>query len=574
MRITVLAVNDYEHDPRARVLTHQLTSAEHDVTLVRIGDSADPDLTNPTITADVVASHQPPGTSIRARLTRKLQTTAARDGRRYEALVDAAVRTSAELIHPTTERALPPAMAAASASPAYVARAPQWDGAGRFDLIDRAPAQRDASRSVRDGLAFHSPDSPHDPYRPEPGRHSGTRIALAYRKTDSNPGKYLEAALHRAGVTVDLHTDQIDFDSLPSDTDAVVFVEGPYPEITVTGSTPAIPIGFWVHHGEHHLAANLRLADRYRADLILLAHSWHLAHFFRQPVQRFPFGMAPDLFDGSTPIAERRYDVAMVGAYIRGGGPYAFRGHLTTSLEDALPSTAFEEGVSATRMAELYEQARIIPNEGGTRHFPITMRILEAVGAGALLVTQPIPGLDQILIPDKHFVHLETDFVDQFLTLLSDPAQIQVMVDQARSHVAGAHLYDHRVDELLAGLRSAEKVPARPSAPEDDPLAKLIDNDVEVQRVLAAPGTDVILPGREVWQDVPDPVVGSYEAVAFRDGTPSEAILAAARRYLYGQAPDRPALDSFLSHYHPQAEISEAGPLIRIDLKAASYRVT
>lgn len=573
MRITVLAVNDYEHDPRARVLTHQLTNAEHDVALVRIGESAhpDPDL---TVSEDLVAAHQPQGTSIRARVTRKLQTTTARDGRRNEALANAAVRTRAELIHPTTEKALPTAVTAAYKSPAYVARAPQWDSAGRFDLIDHSPAVRNASRSVRHGLAFHSPDSQRSPYRPEPGRHSGTRIALAYRKTDSNPGKYLEAALHRAGVAADLHTDTINFDALPSDTDAVVFVEGPYPEITVSGKTPAIPIAFWVHHGEHHLAANLRLADRYRADLILLAHSWHLTHFFRQPVQRFPFGMAPELFDGSTPIAERRYDVAMVGAYIRGGGPYAFRGRLTTSLEAALPSTAFEEGVSAARMAELYEQARIIPNEGGTRHFPITMRILEAVGAGALLVTQPIPGLDQILIPDKHFVHLETDFVDQFLTLLSDPANIQTMVDQARSHVAGAHLYDHRVDELLAGLRAAEKVPPRPTSSLTDPLAKLIDNDVEVQRVLAAPGTDVALPGRELWVDVPDPVAGSYEAVAFRDGTPSDAILAAARRYLYGQAPDRPALDSFLSRHHPQAEITESGPLIRIDLKAASYRVT
>ncbi len=184
--------------------------------------------------------------------------------------------------------------------------------------------------------------------------------------------------------------------------------------------------------------------------------------------------MAPDLFDGSTPIAARRYDVAMVGAYIRGGGPYAFRGHLTTSLEAALPSTAFEEGVSASRMAELYEQARIIPNEGGTRHFPITMRVLEAIGAGALLVTQPIPGLDQILTPGEHFLHLETDFVDQFQSLLADQDRMQRIVDQARSHVAGAHLYDHRVDELMAGLKAAEKVPPPADRlPAEDPLAVL-----------------------------------------------------------------------------------------------------
>ncbi|MDH5423052.1 MAG: glycosyltransferase [Acidimicrobiia bacterium] len=573
MRITVLAVNNYQKDPRARVLMHQLTRAGHDVSLVRIshhGAGLDGDFEE-----ILVAPDQPTGHSLRDRLARRLQTTTTRDALRSSALVRCVVESHPELIVPTTEAAVPVASEAASHASAYVARAPQWSSPGPRDLIDLAPAIPSASRPVRTGLPFHTPESHPEPYRPAPGRHAGTRLALAYRKTDSNPGKYLEAALMRAGVAVDLYTDAIDFDALAPDTNAVLFVEGPYPEIRVSGVTPPVPIGFWVHHGEHHLGANLRLADRYRADLILLAHSWHLAHFFRQPVQRFPFGMAPDLFDGSTPIADRRYDVAMVGAYIRGGGPYAFRGHLTTSLEAALPSTAFEEGVSASRMAELYEQARIIPNEGGTRHFPITMRVLEAIGAGALLVTEPIPGLDQILTPGEHFLHLDVGFVDQFQSLLADQVHMQRIVDQARSHVAGAHLYDHRVDELLAGLKAAEKVPPAPDQlASQDPLEALIDQDVEVQRVLSAPGTTLVLPGRELWENVGDPSPASYEAVAFRGTTPPDAILQAARRYIYAEAPDRPVLDSYLAAHQPQAEITESGTLIRIDLKAASYRAT
>ena len=573
MRITVLAVNNYQNDPRARVLMHQLTRAGHEVSLVRIGHQSSVPVRD--FEEVLVSPDQPAGNSLQNRLARKLQTAAARDARRSSALVRRVVESDPDLIVPTTEAAVPVASEAASRTSAYVARAPQWSSPGPRDLIELAPSIPSASRPVRTGLPFHTPEGHFESYRPAPGRHAGTRLALAYRKTDSNPGKYLEAALMRAGVAVDLYTDAIDFDALAPDTNAVLFVEGPYPEIRVSGVTPPIPIGFWVHHGEHHLAANLRLADRYRADLILLAHSWHLAHFFRQPVQRFPFGMAPDLFDGSTPIADRRYDVAMVGAYIRGGGPYAFRGHLTTSLEAALPSTAFEEGVSASRMAELYEQARIIPNEGGTRHFPITMRVLEAVGAGALLVTQPIPGLDQILTPGEHFLDLEVDFVDQFQSLLRDQVHMQRIVDQARSHVAGAHLYDHRVDELLAGLKAAEKVPpARDLQSVQDPLEALIDRDVEVQRVLTAPGTSLVLPGREVWENVGDPSPASYEAVAFRSITPPNAILLAARRYIYADAPNRPVLDSYLAAHQPQAEITDLGTLVRIDLKAASYRAT
>lgn len=564
MRIAVLAVNDFTRDPRARVLTYQLRHAGHDVTPIHFGDSGE---------GTVVSRHQPPGSSIVSRAIRKTQSTKSRDQRRTAALVAATVGSGADLIHPTTAAAMEAAVLAGRKLGSPVARAPQWPSPGDLDLISLAPARPSASAPIIGGLDFHTPAHQPTATYPAEGRHHGYRIALAYRKTDSNPGKYLEAACRRAGMTIDLFTDQIDFDELHPDTAAVVFVEGPYPAIGVQGATPDIPIAFWVHHGEHHLAANLRLAERYRADLILLAHSWHLAHFFRQPVQRFPFGMAPDLFDGSTPIADRMYDVAMVGAYIRGGGPYEFRGRLTTSLEANLPSTAFEENVSASRMAELYEQARIIPNEGGTRHFPITMRVLEAIGAGAVLVTQPIPGLDQILEPGEHFVIMDGDFLAQFERLLGDQAGMQRMVDAARAHVGGRHLYDHRVDELIAGLEASEKASPPPERPREGGLSGLIDHDVEVQRLLVASGTDLAMVGREIWTDVDQPVPGSYEAVVFRGSTPSTETLMAARRYIYAETTDLEPLRAFLSAHHPDAEVEGSASLVRADLKAASYRV-
>ena len=551
MRITVLAINDYRADPRAVVLTHQLGRAGHDVTVVRLGSEPESPFTVP--------KNLPAGTGFIPRAIRKFQPEQRRTRLREQALVAAAVQANGEIIHPTTSAAVDLARRVAAETGASVARAPQWDAAAPFDLIDLAPS------------------SPHVAFGGtpvEPGRHAGTRIALAYRKTDSNPGKYLEAALVRAGITVDLHIDSIDLGALPSDTQGVVFVEGPYPAIEVHGETADVPIAFWVHHGEHHLAANLRLAERYRADLILLAHSWHLAHYFRQPVQWFPFGMATDLFDGTAPIAERTFDVAMVGAYIRGGGPYAFRGHLTTSLEAALPSTAFEEGVSAARMAELYDQARIIPNEGGTRHFPITMRVLEAVGAGALLVTQPIPGLDQIMTPGEHYIEMDDDFVPQFQALLADQPGMQRMVDAARQHIETHHLYDHRVNELLDGLARAPKL-SRGSAPDSsDELAHLVESDVEVQRLLLAPGTELTVPGREVWSDVLTPSQQSYEAVIFRGDLPSPEVLGAARRYIYACPGSPDSLRQYIAEHQPQSDVSLHGRCVRVDLKAASYRVT
>ena len=567
MRICLVATNAYDDDPRAEVLEHQLRQAGHEISLVTVGGKPRPGRT-------VIPSLLPTGTSLGARLRRKLQPPQTRTALRHTALLQAVLDTSPELIHPTTAGAVPVSVAAAAQLDVSVARAPQWAVDQSVDLVWSSPANPAANPPTSaHSLKFHTPDSDQSAHHPEPGRHAGVRLALAYRKTDSNPGKYLEAALRRAGATIDLHTDSIDLSQLPPDTRGVVFVEGPYPEIAVSGTAPStVPIAFWVHHGEHHLAANLRLAERYQADLILLAHSWHLAHYFRQPVQRFPFGLASDLFDGSKPIADRQYDVAMVGAYIRGGGPYAFRGQLTTSLEAALSSTAFEQDVSADRMAEIYEEARIIPNEGGTRHFPITMRVLEAVGAGALLVTQPIPGLDQILSPDDHYVEMEDNFVPQFQRVLSDHQGIQDRVDAARAHVSDFHLYDHRVDELLAGLAAVTKTKPRTAELSRDRLQDTVDRDVEVQRILVAPDTTFVLKGRELWTNVSDPKPASYEAVVFRGDLPAEDLLLAARRYIYGRTNDRADLETFVAEHHPQATTIWTEDVARVDLMAASYR--
>lgn len=564
MRVAVVAVNQYEQDPRAKVLTDHLRAAEHQVAVIRYGDAESE--------GGVVARSQPVGRSPAKRLIRRYQSVERRNLRRRRALIGSTIASQATLIHPTTPAAMEVAIAAARRLDSAVARAPIWPDAEDVDLISRAPSEPELSKPVRSGLPFHTPDHHTTPHRPKPGRHRGVRIALAYRKTDSNPGRYLEAALLRAGIHVDVYTDRIDFDELHPGTTAVVFVEAPYPALSVRGETPDIPIAFWVHHGEHRLATNLRLASRYRADLILLAHSWHLAHFFRQPVQRFPFGMAPELFGDLTPIPSRLYDAAMVGRHIRGGGPYPFRGELTQRLEASLAATRFEDAVSPAQMAEIYGQARIVPNEGGTHHFPITMRVLEAVGAGALLVTQPIPGLDQILEPGKHFMYLNDDFTSQFEALLVDPTNIEKVATAARAHVMDHHLYDHRVDELLAGLDHVDKLPPALSALTSDPLIGLIDDDVDVQRVLVARGTECESAGRELWFNVEDPAPASYDAVVFRGEVPADTVLKGARRFIYAETQDRAALDRFVVGSRNGTQLSSTGNLFRIALQAGPTR--
>lgn len=576
MRICLLATNAFVHDPRARALHASLTQAGHEVHVVAGGDQPPDAPPHSTF----VPTRRPVGAGLAGRVLRRLQPEGLRQRVYHRSLVDAARATGAQLFYPTSLHAVPLAVEAAGEDAAVV-RDPAWPHAGERDLVALAPHHPDAAPPVNAGLAFHTPADQRQPNAPEPRRYAGRKILLAYRKTDSNPGKYLEAALERAGVEVLRETRRVDTTQLPADLDAVVFVEGPYPALDVVGPPFDVPVLFWIHHGEHHLAANLRLATRYRADHLLLAHSWHLAHRFGLPVTRFPFGVPVELFDGSRPWDQRRYDVAMVGAHLREGGPYQRRQELVRRSEEALGADrcAFLENVPAEEMARAYEDSRIVLNEGGTRHHPITMRVFEAFSAGALLLTEPVPGLDLLFQPGRDYVHLEDPVEEHVQRLLEHPDAASVAAHGAQRGL-GHHTYDHRIDEVMAVVDATTpgRRPDDPRPPSGTFSAVLFD-DVEVQRIVQH-GVDELVDehgDREIWraEDVPERLVpGAFEAVCLRadDVRAHRDLLRSARRFLYLRGELR-GLEDHLAAEAPDATVTEEAGLVRVDLHADSYSI-
>lgn len=528
-----------------------------------------------------VPSRVPRGGGKLGAAVRRLQPGAWRAQNLRWRLAAAAAATGADLFLPIPTNLLDAAGEAARRAGGAVMRTPAQPDAGDVDLIRLAPHQPELNRPPAGSGRFHTPSDDRGAYRPQPGRHQGRKVVLVYRKTDTNPGKYLEAALDRSGADVRLETNGLDFDSVASDTDFVLFVEGPYPALEVAGSTPDLPILFWFHHGEHHLQANLRLTDRYRADAVLMAHSWHLTHWVQAPVHRFPFGIPTELIDPSKPLAERRFDVAMVGAKLWEGGPYSRRQQIVADLEAAFPPErlGFAENVTASEMAALYEEARIVPNEGGTRHYPITMRVFEAIAAGAVLLTDDLPGTDALFTPDEHYLILERDVAGQVRDLLADRGRMERIAAAALEHARGRHTYDHRVDELfeIAARTSKRKMPEPPARSD---LADLIDADVEVQRVaqVGAPhlwdelGSRQVFDACELGAERMAPGKMETVAVTADDVSNLTDILLAARRYLYFEGAAR-GLDEFLAAHHPQAAVVRHGSLTRVDLLAESYRV-
>lgn len=570
MRVCLVSQGDPTRNPNARALVHTLGAAGHEIVFIAAG-SGGASLPGGVV-VEWVPGRYPQRWGPLGALLRRAQPTALRRRLLQRALARAVAATHADIVYPLERRDLPVARRAAAPGTAVATR-PGWPRAGARDILNVGD---EAGRTM---LSRHR-RQPVPADHPPRGRHRNVRIAVAYRRTVTSPGRYLEAALRRAGADVVTVEKTIDWDLLDDGLTALVIVESPYPAMEVHGTNPGVPVLFWVHHGEHHLDANLRLASRYRADAVLLAHSWHLAHRFAVPVHRFPFAVAPELLDASKPFADRRCDVAMVGAGVEDAvSRYVRRHDMLTRLRAAYPdTTAFLHGVPPERLAAVYGDTRIVLNEVGTRHHPITMRVFEAVGSGALLLTDDVPGTDRLLRPETYRV-LHDDVVAQVTSLLADPASAD---SAAAAHAAAMsrHTYDHRVDEMMAIIATTAAGTAPPHTRPHSSIGVVIDGDVEVQQIaqfglsrLAAE-----LPGRAVWDGaaiVDRLFPGRWEAVAI--GAPTrylERAVVAAKRYVYATGGMAGTVAQLVAAHHPAATVDMTGEVLRADLMLAEgYRL-
>ena len=564
MRIVLLAAGDATTNPRTMALAASLDSVGHEITIVCGG----PPSTESGMLR--VPTRVPVGGGALGGLARRVQPAAIRHRSFGRRLAGAAEVLRPHLVYATTAAVLPVAVAVADASGAAVVRDPRHPDAGRVDVIRRAPHQVEfATAPAGPGLAFHTPADHREPWEPHPGRHRGTNIVIAYRQTATTPARYLHAALARAGIEVQHVQDRLDWVTIDPGTAAVVFVESPYPALDVAGTNPGVPVLLWAHHGEHHTDAHLRLIARYGVDAVLLAHSWHLAHRYPVPVHRFPFAVAPELLDGSAPWAERRYDVAFVGS-TAGEEPYGARRQIIGDLDAALPADrrSVVEGVTPDEMAAMYGAARVVFNDGGTRHHPITMRVFEAIGSGAALLTTDAPGLDLLFTPDEHYrVMHPKEAAGAVAAMLADPATAQ-MAAAARHHASGRHTYDHRVDELVAIAEATTMAESWTAARPTSEVARAVAGDVEVSTVAAygLPDLGKELPLHAVWTD-PEPGARGYDAVALSAAWhgPIEAARGDAVRYIYIEPGTPTARD--VGPFHSDTDLT------RIDLHAPGYRI-
>lgn len=475
-------------------------------------------------------------------------------------LTDAAGSTRApEVIWPVVSTLVDEADRIATRIDSWVARRPDWPEPDR-DLIRAVPASPGLSVPVSAPVPERRPWEEHAGTTAE-GRHSGRTVVLAFRSTPAGPGHMLRRAMLRAGIQVRM-VERVDLD-VQADADLVVIVESPTPPIEVTGSS-GVPVVFWVHHGEHHLEGNLRLERRYRPDLVLMAHSWHLAARFATRVERFPFAVAPELaFDPSW--SGRDLDLAFVGRL--GGAAYERREHLIAQARAGLDRVEAVGGIDLIEMMALYRRARTVLNEGGTRHLPITMRVFEAIGAGALLVTDRAPGLEELF--DGGYLPIGAGGlpIERIVESLRS-GEAERLARAAHTHAMRQHTYDHRVDLLLRMVDSLTSRAHRTSEQPQTPEAVFLARHPYAQRILDASGR-IVEPGREIWRPHDlgdDPRPGSFDIVAMTARS-DRGLARAARRYVIGWGLDPDALGL---RYRSVRSIED---LVVVDLGAEAYDV-
>jgi hypothetical protein len=531
-----------------------------------------------------VPSRVPVGGGRKGRVLRRLQPRPIRKRSFARRLVAATVALRPQLIYATAAGVVRMARHAAQRSGAVVVRDPRLPDAGDLDIIHLAPGDVGLSSSpAGPGSRFHTPLDSRAGWAPIAGRYAGTVVVIVYRETATTPGRYLRKALERAGVDARHVGDRLDWSSLGEDVLFVLFVESPYPAIEVVGDNPGVPVLLWAHHGEHHTGAHLRLIERYGVHAVLLAHSWHLAHRYPVPVHRFPFAVAPETFDGGEPWNSRRYDVSFVGSLGADSGPYDARRRLMTSLEQTFSGEriSITDSAAPREMARMYGDSKVVVNEGGSRHFPITMRVFEAVGSGALLVTTDAPGLSCLFSRDDEYAILDPGHPGEQISRLTEPGSSgEQIADAAQEHARGRHYYDHRVDELLA--IAAETAPVigrgweRPLGLSD--LASAVDVHVEIETVAVygAAGLGAELPLQSVWLD-PVPGTRSYDAVVIgptRETGVGAAVADAVRYVIVARvSTEFLAVGLILEAREGEVFVTEEETTVTYDLGTPGYRI-
>lgn len=287
---------------------------------------------------------------------------------------------------------------------------------------------------------------------------STPRLLFCYAKNMITAGRYLEDAFRALGIEIDIYTKDIDFAKVDLDLyHAVIFPETTSLVEVKNIELVRVPKYFWLQHGNNRLPRSLKLCDVYKIDFLLMAQSMELAKQFPVPSIFFPFAVDPNFFNCSKSLSSREYAVGFIGTH---GWGYDSRDNdlaaITARFGDKHPLSLYSSHLTGPRMAEIYNESKIVYNQSPAHFAHFNMRLLEGMGCGALVLSNDNADQNLVFKPDEHYVlfHDRTDMLEKIAYYLTHMDEAQKIANQGREHLMAHHTYLHRAEQLLAHIQS------------------------------------------------------------------------------------------------------------------------
>lgn len=220
-----------------------------------------------------------------------------------------------------------------------------------------------------------------------------------------------------------------------------------------------MPTAAWMI--DTHVNAESRIAMSRPFDHVFLAQKAQVELFRESGIQNvawLPLACVPELH--AVPTPERDLDVAFVGSF----NPYEVsrRGALLKAVREQYPNSFVGRAWPAD-MAATYARAKIVVN--ACYNNDVNMRVFEALASGALLITDPAEGLEDLFQDGKHLViyRNDADLPGIIAHYLADEEARERIAAEGQREVLARHTYAHRVETLLSCFDDAEDTLDKPT---------------------------------------------------------------------------------------------------------------
>lgn len=265
--------------------------------------------------------------------------------------------------------------------------------------------------------------------------------------------------------------------------DLVMFIEGGTMQLFPQGLEGLPCITAWYGIDTHmDYAKHLRIARLF--DVTFVAQQEYVSRLIADGIPQvfwLPLAFEPSLHPKT--ILERIYDIAYVGS--DNAQMHPVRHRILKSLGNQFPKI-WKGMTSPQEMGLVYAQSKLVFNKSVNND--LNMRYFEAMGAGAVLVTDPIldNGVEELFVEGKHFLRYDSEShaLELAKVILADPKRLQEIGQEARSEVLAKHTYLHRVKTLLDLLPTCRKL-GKPSLVDYYPVYMALGMSIEALEIVS-----------------------------------------------------------------------------------------